>query len=198
MIHERNDLTNIQKFHYLKLSVNGEAITHDNYITAYNLLKSRFENKRIIVQQHVNTIINLPQITKGSPASLRQLLDGLSTNLSILKNLDIPVQSWDIILIQLILSKLDYQSRREWETSCKTTNIPTLKESNEILTAQYRAIRISSFTRGFKWSQISNQLTNSQVTAQWEDRCYLRFYLFISSVTIKRILTCGISVDSEK
>jgi hypothetical protein len=46
-----------------------------------------------------------------------------------LQNLDIPVQSWDIILIQLMLSKLDYQSRREWETSCKTTNIPTLKEA---------------------------------------------------------------------
>jgi hypothetical protein len=142
MIHERNDLTNIQKFHYLKSSVKGEAqklivhlaITHDNYITAYNLLKSRFENKRIIVQQHVNTIINLPQVTKGSPASLRQLLDGLSTNLSILQNLDIPVQSWDIILIQLMLSKLDYQSRREWETSCKTTNIPTLKEFSDTLT----------------------------------------------------------------
>jgi hypothetical protein len=82
------------------------------------------------------------------------------------------------------LSKLDYQSRREWETSCKTTNIPTLKESNEILTAQYRATRISSFTRGFKWSQISNQLTNSQVTAQWEDRCYLLFYLFISRLVL--------------
>jgi hypothetical protein len=142
MIHERNDLTNIQKFHYLKSSVKGEAqklivhlaITHDNYVTAYNLLKSRFENKRIIVQQHVNTIINLPQVTKGSPASLRQLLDGLSTNLSILQNLDIPVQSWDIILIQLMLSKLDYHSRREWETSCKTTNIPTLKEFSDILT----------------------------------------------------------------
>jgi hypothetical protein len=45
MIHERNDLTNIQKFHYLKSSVKGEAqklivhlaITNDNYITAYNL-----------------------------------------------------------------------------------------------------------------------------------------------------------------
>jgi hypothetical protein len=142
MIHERNDLTNIQKFHYLKSSVKGEAqklivhlaITQDNYITAYNLLKSRFENRRIIVQQHVNTIINLPQVTKGSPASLRQLLDGLSTNLSILQNLDIPVQSWDIILIQLMLSKLDYHSRREWETSCKTTNIPTLKEFSDILT----------------------------------------------------------------
>jgi hypothetical protein len=90
MIQERNDLTNIQKFHYLKSSVKGEAqklivhlaITHDNYITAYNLLESRFENKRIIVQEHVNTIINLPQVTKESPASLRQLLDGLSTNLS--------------------------------------------------------------------------------------------------------------------
>jgi hypothetical protein len=142
MIHERNDLTNIQKFHYLKSSVKGEAqklivhlaITQDNYITAYNLLKSRFENRRIIVQQHVNTLINLPQVTKGSPASLRQLLDGLSTNLSILQNLDIPVQSWDIILIQLMLSKLDYHSRREWETSCKTTNIPTLKEFSDILT----------------------------------------------------------------
>jgi hypothetical protein len=64
--------------------------------------------------------------------------------------------------------------------------------------ALYRAVRISSFTRGFKWSQISNQLTNSQVTAQWEDRCYLQFYLFIFSVTLKRILTCGISLYSEK
>jgi hypothetical protein len=83
MIHERNDLTNIQKFHYLKSSVRGEAqklivhlaITHDNYITAYNLLKSRFENKRIIVQQHVNTTAGNKGIASVPKTTVRWAFD---------------------------------------------------------------------------------------------------------------------------
>jgi hypothetical protein len=99
-----------------------------------------------------------------------------------------------------IVERIDMkiQGVSEISTLILTGNRTHQKEQLFLVVAQYRAIRISSFTRGFKWSQISNQLTNSQVTAQWEDRCYLRFYLFISSFTIKCILTCGISLDSEK
>ncbi|XP_072764624.1 uncharacterized protein [Anoplolepis gracilipes] len=51
-------LPNVQKLHYLRSALAGEAakvinaleITNDNYTLAWNLLKKRYENKRLIVQ----------------------------------------------------------------------------------------------------------------------------------------------------
>ena len=54
LIHNNSQLSNIQKFHYLKSALKGNAasvihsfeITSKNYKESWDLLKSRFDNKR--------------------------------------------------------------------------------------------------------------------------------------------------------
>jgi hypothetical protein len=80
-----------------------------------------------------------------------------------------------------IVERIDMkiQGVSEISTLILTGNRTHQKEQLFLVVAQYRAIRISSFTRGFKWSQISNQLTNSQVTAQGKTAAICDFiYLF--------------------
>lgn len=68
----------------------------------------------------------MPVLAKESNQGLRQLLDGLQTHFRALEVLKLPVVKWDSIIIYLISTKLDNVSRREWELSNKTANLPSL------------------------------------------------------------------------
>lgn len=55
-------------------------------------------------------------IAVESASALRELLDSRSDCLNALRNLDINVGSWDIIIIYILNLKLDSESRKLWET----------------------------------------------------------------------------------
>jgi hypothetical protein len=103
---------NLEKLHQLRNCLRGEAleviqalpISAENYEIALSSLRSQFENKRLIVQHHVNNLFNLPQVSKDSARSLRLL---------------------DPLLIHIITSRLDSLSRNKWEESLKTTEPPS-------------------------------------------------------------------------
>jgi len=75
----------VQKLHYLRTALIGEAakviasldITNRNYEVAWNFLKQRFENKKLIVQHLIHVLANLPYIVKESHIELRQLADNV-------------------------------------------------------------------------------------------------------------------------
>lgn len=65
MVHENEVLTSIQKFYYLRASLVGEAaqsvhslqVSGDNYNVAWQTLSERFENKSMIVQIKLRSLI---------------------------------------------------------------------------------------------------------------------------------------------
>lgn len=148
IIHDNASLSNIQKFHYLRLSLKGAAaetikslqISADNYNIAWQLVTERFENKELLVTNHIKRIFNLPSLTKESNHGLRQLLDGLQTHLRALEVLQLPVHSWDAIIIYLMTTKLDQASNREWKLLKKSTDLPTLKEFISFLKERSRSL----------------------------------------------------------
>ncbi|XP_031339663.1 uncharacterized protein LOC116168131 [Photinus pyralis] len=142
LINVDDNLTNIQKFHYLKSSLTGSAaeviaslgVSNDNYAIAWNLLRDRFENKRLIIKNHIGALINLPNVTKDSAQSLRQLLDTINSQLRALKVLNLPIEHWDAIIIELITIKFDFATNKEWESLKFNNDLPTLKEMIEFIT----------------------------------------------------------------
>lgn len=65
--------------HYLRASLISEAvkvissveIINDNYEVAWNLLKQRYENKKLIVQYLIQTLLDLSSINRESYILLR-------------------------------------------------------------------------------------------------------------------------------
>jgi len=61
MIHENDSFPEIQKFHYLKSSLSGEAerlvsnlpMTANSYTIAWKLLVEKYENKCLIAASHI-------------------------------------------------------------------------------------------------------------------------------------------------
>lgn len=133
LINQNNSIASIQKFHYLKASLCGDALkiiqaidfTAENYSLAWSLICERFNNKRLLNQNHLKAIFEAEIIIKESAKSLRGLIDTVFKHLRILKTLGQPIKEWDSIIIYIVTSKLDKVTLREWEKG-NSGNSPTL------------------------------------------------------------------------
>ncbi|XP_075158099.1 uncharacterized protein LOC142231374 [Haematobia irritans] len=148
LVHNNDSLTKIQKFYYLKGTLSGEAAnliknisaTDANYDSAWNILESRYHNKRIIVGNLIGKLFGIEK-SDGGYISIKNLLDSTQECLSSLRNLGMDTQSWDPIIIHLIGQKLDLQTRKEWEQSLRSsTEIPNRAEMFEFLERTFRTL----------------------------------------------------------
>ncbi|XP_017893334.1 uncharacterized protein LOC108632952, partial [Ceratina calcarata] len=141
MVHDKTQIATIEKFYYLRSCLKEEAAlviqsletTESNYNIAWSLLIERYDNKRVIVHNHLKNLLELPASTKENPVYLRQMLDNINTHTRALKSLGLKVDSWDAIIIYCMTSKLDRISHQEWEKSNTGKELPELDSFIEFL-----------------------------------------------------------------
>lgn len=123
MIHNSDKLEDIQKFHYLRSALKGEALqiiksinfSSDNYKIAWSLLENRFNKNKLLTHSYVKALFSLNFIQKESSSDIRKLIDTVLQNLRSLESLGEPTKFWDTLIIYLIVSKLDPITAKEWE-----------------------------------------------------------------------------------
>ncbi|KAJ0177477.1 hypothetical protein K1T71_007486 [Dendrolimus kikuchii] len=123
LILSNEDIDVINKFHYLRASLEGTAAVvvnsvqfcASNYSIAWKLLCDRFDNKRLLIQNHVSSLFNMDRITQESSTTLKRMMDQFTKNMCALNSLGEPVQHWDSLLIHIIAQKLDFKTYRKWE-----------------------------------------------------------------------------------
>ncbi|XP_050315300.1 uncharacterized protein LOC126749647 [Anthonomus grandis grandis] len=133
LIHTDNTIPDINKFHYLRLSLKGQAldlltsleISSNNYAVAWNLLVERYENKPLLIKNHIKALFEIKSALKEGHKELRTILDGMNRHLRALEVLGLPVDSWDVIITYLFSLKLDPVTRREWESEYAKHDIVT-------------------------------------------------------------------------
>lgn len=96
------------------------------YNKAWQLLVDWFDNKKCIVHTHIKAMFDIAPIHKENTV-LRNLLDNVLKHFRALKALQRPIDSWDNMMIHLVLTKLDSVTVKEWETSQSDADIPTFK-----------------------------------------------------------------------
>jgi len=77
-----NTFDNLQRMHYLKSCLDGEALsllknvntTAANFPIAWKLLSNKYSNKRSLLNVHFTNLFTLPPVTHESPVELRRLL----------------------------------------------------------------------------------------------------------------------------
>ncbi|XP_018375582.1 PREDICTED: uncharacterized protein LOC108769219 [Trachymyrmex cornetzi] len=150
LIHSNCKLAAVQKFHYLRSSLKGEAL---------DIIKSIDITTENYVEDHVRQLVELPHITRENHVQLRTLLSNALKHLRALKALERPVDTWDDLIIHLISSKLDPVTKREWETSRTDNSIPTFKQLKDFLLQRCSALEaIASKTTGAVSSIDTNTL----------------------------------------
>ncbi|KMQ82487.1 hypothetical protein RF55_22771 [Lasius niger] len=149
LIRDNPELTNVEKMHYLKTCVTEEAsrlisnlsISGDNFSIAWNLLMSRYENKRFLISAQLDKIINLKPLKTKSAQGLRTLLTALSEATAALRSYGCAVDTWDPLLLHLIVKLLDSESREAWEVKLGSSiAYPTFPQFEEFLIERTRAM----------------------------------------------------------
>ncbi|XP_062698515.1 uncharacterized protein LOC134284160 [Aedes albopictus] len=141
LIHEKPDLPAVEKFHYLKGCLAGEAkalidplkITRDNYQVAWQTLLKRYNNNKLLKKKQVQAIIKLPSLIKESATDLHKLVDGFDRVIQTLDQIIQPADYKDLLLVQLLSSRLDPTTRRGWEEHSSTKQQDTVKDLLEFL-----------------------------------------------------------------
>ncbi|XP_072384547.1 uncharacterized protein [Diabrotica undecimpunctata] len=141
LITNDKQLSNAQKLIYLKSVLRNEPlklidnleIIDSNFEIAIQNLCNRFENKYLIVNSHLNSLLNAPLITKPNAHALRDFLTQIKSHLAALENLNISNQLTDLILINIFTQKLDYNTKRSFETERNINKLPSLMEFLEFI-----------------------------------------------------------------
>ncbi|XP_075157883.1 uncharacterized protein LOC142231149 [Haematobia irritans] len=118
-------LSPAQKLFHLRAKTRGEAhqivkqfaLTDDNFSLAWDALKQRYENKRILINHQLRKIFETERVTSEKGKSLRNLQYTINNCLSVLKTYNISVVSWDPILVFWVSSRLPDETLTAWENS---------------------------------------------------------------------------------
>lgn len=141
LVDSDESLTDIQKFYYLRSSLDQKVletikymdVSERNYKEAWKFLNERFENKKIIVYNHVRAIFEHPVVVRESYKDLRNLFDNITKHLRCLKSLGEQTEAWDRLIIYIMSNKFDSITRRDWETFKYEGDLPTMQDLNKFL-----------------------------------------------------------------
>nr|XP_029722739.1 uncharacterized protein LOC115263672 [Aedes albopictus] len=125
-IGSRSDIGPVEKLHYLKGLVHGEAarildpikVSEQGYKDTWRALTLRFENKRQLIKCHIRTLFDTPAMRNESAEDLLALVDRFEQQISVLKSLGEPADKWSSLLVYLLTVRLDSCTLREWENHC--------------------------------------------------------------------------------
>lgn len=119
--------------------IDQDLVNNNDYDAAWMVLKQRFEDKRIIIDKHVENLFNLPKVGQENAANIRKMIDTCTKNVEALKNLDLPVAGLgEQMLVNLIAAKMDKKLRVAWEARQKKEVLPTYVATLDFLQEQCR------------------------------------------------------------
>ena len=91
------------------------SITYANYNIALTLLKDRYENKRSIIQAHLQAIWSHLFLKTEAAIVLGELLDLTNEHLRALLEIGQPVEHWNAIFVFVLTDKMNTESRKQWQ-----------------------------------------------------------------------------------
>lgn len=149
MIHKNPNLPNVQKLHYLRASLKGDAAriiqsiqtSGNNYPIAWRLITDRYDNTNLLIKQHVSALFKIPPVRKESASGLSDLVDNFEKHILILDTLEDEKDHWNSVLVELLSSRLDPGSQREWESECDDGERPKYNELVDFIHRRARMLQ---------------------------------------------------------
>ncbi|XP_053685671.1 uncharacterized protein LOC128735203 [Sabethes cyaneus] len=148
LIHNNVDVPAIQKFHYLRAAVKGEAaqtiesisISSANYAVAWECLVNRYANEYLLKKRHLQGLFNIPSMKRENASTLHGLVDEFERHIKILKQLGEPTEQWGSILEHLLCTRLHDDTLKAWEDHASTVNDPNYRCLIEFLQRRIRVL----------------------------------------------------------
>ncbi|XP_059223171.1 uncharacterized protein LOC131996976 [Stomoxys calcitrans] len=142
-------ITPVEELFYLRQSTQGEALeivkksplTNDGFENAWSNLKSRYENKRILVNSQLKILFNLGSVKSESAGEINRLQRDINNCITALKLHEIDIHSWDPIFVFLCSTKLPTNTLSLWEQTVRNkTEISKWSDLDDFLTARFQSL----------------------------------------------------------
>ncbi|XP_037812758.1 uncharacterized protein LOC119604295 [Lucilia sericata] len=149
-------LTLAEKLYHLRNKTTGSAgailkrfpLTDNNFPLAWQALKLRYENVRVLVDNE----------------SLQRIHSSVTDCLSMLDTMGISVKGWDPILVNLVYSKLPNETLAQWEQSLNASReLPTWSQLSDFLLERCEVVERISTIKVNKSAFLNQNETHSQV-----------------------------------
>ncbi|XP_062710658.1 uncharacterized protein LOC134288731 [Aedes albopictus] len=161
LIHGNADVPDVQKFHYLRAALKGEAaqliesiaISSANYTVAWQTLTTRYANDYLLKKRHLQALLDCPRMKRESAEALHSLVDEYQRHTKILRQLQEPVDHWSTMLEHLLCIRLDDGTLKAWEDHATTVANPNYTCLVDFLQRRIRVLESMS---------VNHQSHNSQ------------------------------------
>ncbi|KAF0707555.1 Uncharacterized protein FWK35_00029387 [Aphis craccivora] len=134
MFHTNKKLAPVQRLHYLKSCLEGQARE-----------VIRYENKGAIIQSHIWSLFDTPRVHTASATKLQSLHHHIMSYVNSLRALTQPVGSWDAGLVTLICSRIDSATVGEWQLHYNKKDLPSFIEIESFLLNRIAAYEAGVF-----------------------------------------------------
>lgn len=169
LVHNNLSLTALAKFQYLKLSLKGPAsqaiesldFNETNYEVARQILNDRFDKPNFICSQHINALFSFKSLDKPCSNRILELLDHYNSHLRSLRSLGRNVDHWDDLIVHLISTKLDQETKSRWIDVAPVGRLPTFTDLCDFLRS--RAHRLENQSRSITNSTVQNKSQSTKM-----------------------------------
>lgn len=156
LVHTNPQIPAVQKLHYLRSAMKGEAsrlissfaITSDNYTLAWKTICDRYENKNFLVKQHMSAILKISHVKRESSSALAELADEFNRHVAILDKLEAPEVHWNSFLVERLSSLLDEKSLMDWEAQCNDNVVPQYQDLLNFVLKRSRTLQMCKPLQG--------------------------------------------------
>ncbi|XP_018360741.1 PREDICTED: uncharacterized protein LOC108759682 [Trachymyrmex cornetzi] len=156
-------LSSVEKLQYLKTCLispadhllKNMAVTEGNFQRSWDALIAFYENKRVLVNAALHSLLSLKRMTKESAVEMERLYTSILQIYRSLENLQRPVDSWDDFLVFIATQRLDSESVKAWEHHLGATKEPpTWSQFTEFLISRLRSLQAFEKSRAGKSLQV--------------------------------------------
>ncbi|GFX57646.1 uncharacterized protein TNCV_2676321 [Trichonephila clavipes] len=114
-IHNNSNLSDVEKFNYLKsylideaeIAIRGLTLSANNYTIALNIIKERFGRKDLIIDSHISKLLHLNPVRKSDDIlSLRKLYSECEIHIRGLQNCRVNPDTYSSLLYPIILKSI--------------------------------------------------------------------------------------------
>ncbi|XP_025192629.1 uncharacterized protein LOC112592689, partial [Melanaphis sacchari] len=123
--------------------VRSIPINDSNYTVVLERLQHRYDNKSLVIQSHIRSILDCPRIEEASSGALQKLYAHICTHVAALQALDQPVEYWDAWLITIVTGRLDKSTGHGWQLHLKNTSLPKYSDLENFLASRCVALENS-------------------------------------------------------
>ena len=106
------------------------------------MLKDRYENKRNIIQAHLQAIWSQPVLKTEFALGLRNFLHLTNEHLRALVELSQPVEHWNAIIVFVLTDMIDPESRKQWQLDNPGTDVLSWELLSKFLDKRSRSVEL--------------------------------------------------------